>query len=311
MDFNKNIFVVCCLVFGVCAHLAAQNDIAYDHLMSAATYYNPSFTGANGKTSFSHNFNDHNFNSKKDGYSSLFFSFDTYTRILRGGVGLMGYYNQLSPQKGSSAYAGVVYAPKISLENNLNISPSVKFGFICNENKMMIHPDSSDADTLTNKMNGKDFSAGLLINTEKFYAGISVDHLLKPKVNCFDSLNNILPRKYIAQFGYHYSWDKNRSSIWHLNLIFQYQENNSYVFLNDYFVSKKFRYRLGGAEYFYRLLFGAGYKFILYPNEEHVAYLGFGMQDHAVTLGGGFEFTTESYLPQTFEVSVKYVINND
>ncbi|MFH0864930.1 MAG: PorP/SprF family type IX secretion system membrane protein [Bacteroidota bacterium] len=308
MDFKKNIFALCSLFYGICGNLAAQNDIAYDHLMSAATYYNPSFAGASGKTSFSHNFNNNNFNSKKPGFTSLLFSFDTYTRFLRGGVGILGYYNQLSPQTASSAYAGVIYAPKISLENNLNISPSVKFGYVYNKNKMIVHPDSADSDTLTNNGNAKDFSAGLLINTERFYAGISVDHLLEPSVNCFDSSSNRIPRKYLAQFGYHYSWDRNRSSIWHLNLIIQYQKNNSYVFLNDYFVSKKFRYRLGGMEYFYRLLFGAGYKFILYPYKEHIVYLGLGVQDHAVTLGGGFEFTAESYLPRTFEVSVKYIL---
>jgi type IX secretion system PorP/SprF family membrane protein len=311
MDFNKKIFILFPLLCGICGSLYAQNDVAYDHLMSAATYYNPSFAGANGKTSFSHNFNNTNFNSKKPGFTSLFFSIDAYTRKLRGGIGLLGYYNQSSPQTASSAYVGLIYAPKISLENNLNISPSVKFGYICNKNKMIFHYDSTDTDTLTNNLNGRDFSLGLLINTERFYAGISADHLLEPKVNCFGSTGNVLSRKYLAQFGYHYSWNDNKSSFWHLNLILQYQKSTSYAFLNDYLVSRKFRYRMGGMEYFYRLLLGVGYKFIFYPYEEHVAYLGFGLQDHAVTLGGGFEFTTESYLPRTFEVSVKYVINND
>lgn len=315
MDFKKNIYKILLLIsFSVTAvslKLQAQNDIAYDHLMSASTYYNPSFAGADGNTSLSHNFNDNNFNSQKQGFTSLLFTFDTYMSFLNSGVGLVAYYNQSSPQKGSSAYIGGIYAKKMSINDEIHISPSVKIGYIYNRNKMIISHDSSDSDTLMRNLSGYDYSAGVLVNNERFYAGISVDHLFEPEVNNFDITNNVLSRKYIAQFGYHYSWNRERSSLWHLNFIMQYQKMNSYLFINDYLVSRKFKYRMGQMEYYYRLLVGIGYKYIIEPENEHVAYLGFGMQDHSITLGGGMEFTTESYLPRTFEISVKYVINND
>jgi type IX secretion system PorP/SprF family membrane protein len=310
MDFKILNRILIVIFASVMFQLQAQNDIPYDNVMSAATYYNPAFAAANGRTTFSHSFNDNNFNSQK-GYSSLLFSFDTYVKAFRGGVGLLGYYNQSSLNKMSSAYIGGLYAPKIGLSDYYHISPAVRFGYIYNKSEMTIAHDSSDIDTMSGSLGDYDLCVGLMVNNERFYAGASASHLLNPEVNILDTLSSVLSRKFIAQFGYHYSWNDNRWSLWHLNFLFQYQEDFSYVFLNDYLVSKKFRYRMGGAEYFYRLLFGLGYKYDFIPENEHVAYFGFGVQDHAVTLGGGFEFTRESYYPRTFEVSLRYVINND
>lgn len=308
MVFKKNIFVFYLLFHGI-IFCRAQSDVAYDHIMAAATYYNPSFAGANGQTSFSLNFNN-NDNKNKPDNNSYFFSMDTYTRMLRGGIGILGNFNQTHNQLKSSMYLGAIYAPKISLENNINISPSLKLGYVYNKDIVLYSADSISFDSMIYGMDDYDISLGLLVNSDRFYAGVSVDHLMQPEVNCFDKGDFIIRRKYIAQFGYHYAWNKNASSIWHLNLISQYQPYNSFIFLNDYFVSKKFPYHVGAGKYYYRLLFGAGYKYKFHPYDEHFAYVGFGVQNHAITLGGGFEFLSTSYIPKTFEISVKYVLNN-
>lgn len=313
MDFryyNRILILIAFTLLAVQVHLQAQNDIAYDHLMTASTYFNPSFAGADGNASFSHNFNDNNFSSGAQGSTSVLFSFDKHIQRFNSGIGLIGYYNQMSPQQSSSVYIGGIYSKIIGINDDMRITPSVKVGYIYNRNKMIIPQDSSWADTTERDLKGYDYSAGLLVNDNRFYAGIAVDHLLQPKISYYNNADNILHRKYVAQFGYHYSWNTERSSLWHLNFIMQYQKKNSYLFVNDYLVSRKFRYRMGQMEYYYRILLGLGYKYVIEPDNFHVAYLGFGLQDRNVTLGGGVEFTTNSYVPRTFEVSLKYVIRN-
>lgn len=304
----KNIkqFFLCFLVFGSIPALQAQEDIGYDHILSVATYYNPSFAGTNGKYSLAHNFTTGDLQPSKSKFQSFNFSFDTYINAIHGGVGVLGYFNQITPQLGSSRYFGLIYAPKFYIRKKFLVSPSVKFGYLRNMHELTILGNDYLYDTISVVNGSTDLSAGILLSTANMYAGFAADHILQPEIKFQSNTLMYLHRKYVAQFGYHYSRSEASSSFLHLNILYQNQFNNNFLFGSDYFIGRKIRSSLMGEDLSYRLLFGLGYKLALDPLSENCMFIGIGAQDKALTLGIGMELSTFVYEVRALETSIKY-----
>jgi type IX secretion system PorP/SprF family membrane protein len=301
----KTIILIFCLLSGNLFYLQAQEDIHYNHNFSTATYYNPSFAGLNGNTTFSCDFNDCDFEHINPGVYSFYLSFDTYLDSIRSGVGLTAYYNRIVPHNGSASYIGAIYTPKFRLNENYNLSPSIKFGFIHNSEKLILSNNQTPEDTVQGRKNNVDLTTGILLNSKRFYAGFSVDHLLEPKVNYLDNSPAPLKRKYMIQLGYHYAKSETRSSFIHVSMLCQYQNNRYTFFASDYFVGRKTRYSFMGEEFFHRILLGAGYKLTDDPLSENGLYLGIGTQEKYLTVGLGFEISTSDYHLSAIETSIK------
>jgi len=301
----KFIFAVV-LLLGNFPVLRAQEDIGYDHILSVATYYNPSFAGTNGKYSLAHNFTTGDLQPSKSKFQSFNFSFDTYINAIHGGIGLLGYYNQVTPQYGSSRYFGLIYAPKFYIRQKFLVSPSVKFGYLRNMHELKVVGNDYLFDTISVVNASTDLSLGILLSTANMYAGFAADHILQPEIKFQSNTLMFLHRKYVAQWGCHYSRSESRSSFLHVNLLYQNQYNNNFIFGSDYFISRKIRYSLMGEDLSYRYLFGLGYKLALDPLSENCLFFGIGAQDKALTLGIGMELSTFTYEFKAFETSIKY-----
>lgn len=297
---------LCFLYFGSSPELQAQEDIGYDHILSVATFYNPSFAGTNGKYSLAHNFTNGDLQPTKLRFQSFNFSFDAYIHAIHGGVGLLGYYNQVMPQYGSSRYFGMIYAPKFYFHEKFIVSPSVKFGYLRNMHELTVVGKDNGYDTISVINASADLSAGILLSTANMYAGFAVDHILQPEIKFQSNTLMYLPRKYVTQWGCHYARSDARSSFLHINLLYQNQLNNNFIFGSDYFIGRKIRYSLMGEDLSYRLLFGIGYKLALDPLSENCLFFGIGAQDKALTLGIGLELSTFTYEIKTIETSIKY-----
>jgi len=285
--------------------IKAQEDIHYNHIFSASTYYNPSFAGLNGSSSFVHNFTDCDFEHYNPGVYSFYFAFDTYLDSLKAGVGLIAYHNRIVPHNGSANYIGAIYAPKFRLNEKYNLSPSIKPAYVHNSDNIVISHDQQSNDTVSVKKGSFDLMVGLLLNSKRFFAGISIDHLFEPKINYLDNAPVTLKRKYIAQFGYHYARNDLRASFIHFNMIGIYQNNHYSLFASDYFVGHKTRYGFMGEEFFHRILLGAGYKLTNDPLAENGIFLGIGTQEKYLTLGFGFEFSSVNLDLNSIETSLK------
>jgi len=287
--------------------LKAQEDIHYNHIFSTDAYYNPSFAGINGSSSFSTNFTDSDFDHFNPGVYSFYFSYDTYLDSLRTGVGLIAYLNKIIPDNGTSSYIGAIYAPKFKLGKKFNLSPSLKPGYIHNRQNIV----STSEDTIAAKKDAFDLAAGLLLNSKRFYIGLSVDHLFEPRINYLDNASVSLKRKYIAQFGYHYAKNDTHGSFIHFNLLYQYQNNSYSLFASNYYVGKKTRYSFMGEEFFHRILFGAGYKITNDALSENGLFLGIGTQEKNLTIGLGFVVSLTTTELNVVETSVKYSFHSE
>ena len=305
----KTRFLFLCMLSINLFTLQAQEDIHYNHIFSADTYYNPSFAGLNGNSAFSYNFDDCDFQHINPGIYSFYLSFDTYLDSLRSGVGLIAYYNRIVPHYGSASYIGAIYAPKFRLNENYNLSPSLKFGYIHNSERLVNSNNQNSDDTVQGRKNGVDLTLGILLNSKRCYVGFSVDHLLEPKINYLDNASAPLRRKYTAQFGYHYVKNDIRCSFIHFSLLCQYQDNHYTLFASNYFVGRKTRYSFLGEEMYHRILIGAGYKLTNDPLSENGIFMGIGTQEKYLTVGVGFEISTFDYHFSAIETSVKVMLD--
>jgi len=309
--FYKILILATFFVFGSFISSKAQEDVPYNHILSVSTYYNPSFAGTSGKYSFSNNFKSGDFGHYNSDMYSLCLSYDMYLNAIQGGIGIIGYYNHLTPNNASANYVGIIYAPKFNLFDICTISPSIKFGYIHNEDKLIINTPI-DCDTIGVQKKGSDLSFGLLLNSNCIYAGLSVDHLLEPKINFLNY--NLVPlyKKYVVQLGYHSAKSEARGSLMHLNLLYQIQKNNNFLFLSDYYVGRRIEYLTAGGDFYYRLMIGIGYKMInptFLDYSENSIFCGLGVQDNTFTLGLGVEMPTAHIQPKIIETSIKFSFN--
>lgn len=286
--------------------LKAQEDVSYNHIFSVATYYNPSFAGTNGKPSFSLNIIDGDLDTSS-GIYSFCLSYDQFVKPLRGGIGFIGYYNLAVPYSGDVKYFGCIYAPKYLIFDKVNISPSLKAGYMSNNSRVI----SENNDTVVENKNSPDFSAAIMVNSKSIYAGFAVDHFLQPEIDYFDNSITRLKRKYVAQLGYHCSKNEYGRSFIHLNILYQNQERNNLLFISNYYAGKMKKYRIGSQEVTYRMMYGLGFKTTVNPSPGQSVFIGVGTQDKTLTVGIGLELSASTFLPKMLETSIKFVIDRD
>ncbi len=303
----KTKILVLVMILAIHVELNAQEDIHYNHIFSTATYYNPSFAGINGRSSFSGNFTDSDFEHYNPGVYSYYFSFDTYLDSLQTGVGLMAYFNKIIPGNGSAGYIGAVYAPKLRIGKKFNLSPSLKPGYIHNHENVV----NLAHDTVAANKDAFDLAGGILLNSKRYFVGFSVDHLFEPKINYRNNTPVTLKRKYNAQFGYHYAKNDSHGSFIHFNMLCQYQGNSYTLFASNYYVGKKIRYSFMGEEFFHRILLGAGYKLTNDNLSENGLFLGIGTQEKNLTFGLGFQINLATSDLNVIETSIKYTLKSN
>jgi len=152
-----------------------------------------------------------------ESYESQIGSVDWYSKALKGGVGFILNRDMIGHGKLSSLSASLIYAPKFIVKG-ISIIPSFKYTF----NNKSISWDQVKKNDIKDPRNGvlyasipivpesissssfiyHDFGFGMLINANKFYAGIQYDHVNSPsyREEFFDQEITI-PGKYSVQLG--------------------------------------------------------------------------------------------------------------
>lgn len=152
-----------------------------------------------------------------ESYESQVGSIDWYSKMLKGGVGVIVNRDMIGHGKLSSLSASMIYAPRFIVKG-VSIVPSVKYTF----NNKSISWDQVETNDIKDPRNGviyasipvlpegvsnssfnyHDFGFGVLVNAKKFYAGFQFDHVNAPsyKEDFFDQKITI-PGKYTAQLG--------------------------------------------------------------------------------------------------------------
>lgn len=125
---------------------------------------------------------------------------DGYAYSLRGGIGLQLNHGLYRNGGISVASAAITYSPKISISRKVSVEPSLRFKMgnktlanskmlgvnqveIDRGNDLAFYPES---EPIGNMLWYHDLGAGLMVNTEWFYAGIQLDNLFRHYDNIYD-----------------------------------------------------------------------------------------------------------------------------
>ncbi len=186
-------------------------DPVFSQFYANPLYLNPAFAGARQCTRVILNYRNHPFPSFGT-FSTYSFSADTYSPKLAGGIGLNIIHDS---QAGllSHSQAGAFYAWQGRLSRDWNISLGIQASWINYrlQANNLVFPDQYNPYGSPNNQSGEtldhafshhnaDFSTGLLVYNQRFYAGASVHHLSKPSIDVFTEYD--LSRKYTLMMGY-------------------------------------------------------------------------------------------------------------
>lgn len=127
---------------------------------------------------------------------------DGYVFAVRGGLALQMNHAMYNNGGINLADVAITYSPKISLANNVSLEPSFRFKM---GNKSLNHAKMDGANQLEidrgvveeyyadgsapigRNLWYKDFGAGVLVNTEWFYASVQIDNVFRHKDNMYSN----------------------------------------------------------------------------------------------------------------------------
>lgn len=152
--------------------------------------FNPGFTGGNGGFRIGADYRSQWIGQKTKGQTANFY-FDTYSKSLRGGVGMGVKYSDYNWGRFQNIVASLFYSPKFVLNKHMVFEPGIKLSM----GRMSVNNNISSADkfievdrgrvlpidnsTFTSKtsMWYKDFGLGFVLNTDWLYLGASIDNI--------------------------------------------------------------------------------------------------------------------------------------
>jgi type IX secretion system PorP/SprF family membrane protein len=206
---KRTFYTLVLALFGVCAF--AQQDALFTQYMFNNLYLTPAFAGVDGVTRFSaiHR-------SQWLGYQSSFgdggaptttmASFNTPIYKLRSGAGVYILNDKLGPQ--NNLEAQVSYAYHLGIKEN-KLSFGIKVGMYSQTINGKYYRYIQEGDPLI--VEGKesqvrpDIGLGLFYRTEKYYAGIGFNHLLRSQFDFgADSVRGALANHINFTGGYFY-----------------------------------------------------------------------------------------------------------
>lgn len=286
------------IISGVVHESFGQQDPSFAQYMFNNLYNNPAYSGVEGvsKLTLLHR-------SQWLGYQGTFdeggapittlFTFTAPILRFRSGVGFMVMDDRLGPQ------------------NNLNIQASYAYHLVIGEAKMSfglragmfsqtinfseyrpVEPNDPLIGEGQETQIRPDVSAGVFYQAEKYYGGVSLNHITEAEFDFSDSLRNPLVNHLIATAGYHYQ------------LNYDVVLTPSFLFITD-FNNFHFDVSVIGT---YREKFWGGFS---YRNSESAtALLGYSfLKDNALSIGYSFDyilFAQQAKKPTSHEIQLSY-----
>lgn len=171
--------------------IASSQDTHFSQYNNSRIYINPAFIGTDSTMNIALNYRIQW--PQIDPYKNLNFSVDKYIHALRGGIGL----NYLNDYQIDGAYIKTrfdfnyashieLFHHKLVLQPGMQISyfqntidfSKLTFGDMIVERRGFVY--NTNEVYGSTKRSGIDFSAGLLLYTDKYFGGIAVHHLTQP-----------------------------------------------------------------------------------------------------------------------------------
>lgn len=277
----KKTFLLFLIVGSFQAELFGQQDPQFTHYMFNTLYYNPAYSGVEGVTKLTaiHRSQWMGYQPTLGGGgapTTQIVSFTTPIFKVRSGFGAFIVNDQLGPQNNLEAQASYAYhlavkSSKLSFGLKAGLySQTINFGMY-----RMIDPN----DPLFKDKVGRDsqvrpdISTGLFLQNEKYYVGLSFNHLVKSTFDFGVGQRNALQTHVYLTGGYFYEVN--------FDLHFQF----STLIKSDF---TKTTFDLGGIAYYKNMMWG-GLSFR--QSEAAILMLGYTLlKDKSLKLGYGLDY---------------------
>ncbi|MDW7690968.1 type IX secretion system membrane protein PorP/SprF [Flammeovirgaceae bacterium SG7u.111] len=272
-------YILTLLSFGL---MTSQNAQAQDpnltQFYAAPLYMNPAFTGAVSNYRLATTYRRH-LMSIPGGFQTNLVSFDKNLEDINSGIGVMFMNDRLSTQGLSSNHINLSYAYEVGLNQNTFFRAGLSGGYVLRSVGYgdLLFGDQIDnggdsQETFASAQTGMvDISAGFLIYSEKYWAGLSLFHLNQPK-KITEAGEMSLPLRFNLHAGLKIPIDKFDPDRSYLSPAVHYQSQGSFDQLD------------AGVNFYYKpIMLGAWYRGMPTSSSE---VQGLGQQDSINFLAG-------------------------
>jgi type IX secretion system PorP/SprF family membrane protein len=292
----KVILLFCVLSF----HFAGTSqDMQFTQFNAAPLYLNPAFTGATMEHRFATSYRNQ-WTAIPGHFVNYAFSYDYNMAEFNSGLGLLFAKEQAGTGKMGNTEVGLLYSYHFKLNNKILIQPGIKFNYVSRGvdfSKLVFNDQlarggngpTSD-DIKIDNVNYIDISSGILIYSEKFWYGMSFNHLNQPNQSLTND-ESPLYMKFSAHGGYKFNLaDKGRKTLntSYINVAFHYKAQQKYdqLDLGLYYTREPFVFGL-----WYRgIPLIKSYEGII-NNDALAVVLGYKVIDHNLNIGYSYDIT--------------------
>jgi len=207
----KRTSLIISLIIGCQLFIKAQ-DPYFSQFFMNPVYLNPSYAGTMKIPRVGVQYRNQ-WPGMGNAYITYFASFDTYLPKISSGIGLLIYNDVQGDGLYTESSFKFIYSKEIRISKDWTMYGSITAGAQLNSlnTNRLIFSDSLDpiygqiqptSEVLPDNNNRlfPDFGTGLLLFNDKYFFGLSSDHLSEPNKSIYSANSSQLPRKYTAHF---------------------------------------------------------------------------------------------------------------
>lgn len=313
MTLGKRIKYLIILVFVLNSYSYGQ-DPTFSQFYANALYLSPSFAGATAEYRLGLNYRDQ-WPAIPGKFRTYSLSFDKAMPNFNSGIGILATYDVAGSGDLSTTNIGLLYSYDFNINKQWHIRPGVNFKFyyqgldfyklIFNSQitgsgvTQQVYPPPFD------NVADVDFATSALLYDERSWAGLTIDHLLKPKTSFYGN-DDVIPVK-INLYGGTQIVNKSR--------LRQKMQEVMSVAMNFQKQGKFYQTDVGLYYFKSPLIFGLWYRGIPFvTSQAGDAIIGLvGLKTEQLHIGYSYDFTISNLISSTsgaHEISLVYEFNN-
>jgi type IX secretion system PorP/SprF family membrane protein len=302
------------IIFYVVVLKSSGQDPTFSQFYANPLYLAPSFAGATEEYRFALNYRNQ-WPSVPGVFHTYSISFDKALLNYNSGLGILATYDVAGSGELSNTNIGLLYSYDFRFNDTWHIRPGVNFKFTylgLDIYKLIFASQMTGSGTVPtvypppfSKVADVDFASSALIYNDRFWGGLTLDHLLRPKQSFYGD-ESTLPVKLNLFGGFQIMRKTRLRQTYHevLSVAVNFQKQAKF-------------YQTDIGLYYYRdpLIFGVWYRGIPFATSQAGdAIIGLvGIKTKQLHIGYSYDFTISNLLGSTagsHEVSIVYEFNS-
>tara|TARA_B100000809_G_scaffold249676_1_gene281285 strand:+ start:1708 stop:2724 length:1017 start_codon:yes stop_codon:yes gene_type:complete len=296
-------------------------DMQFTQFNAAPLYLNPGFTGSTAEHRFVSNYRNQ-WTAIPGHFVGYTFAYDYNLSALNSGIGLLFAREQSGSGNLGNTEIGVLYSYHIKIDRKIFVQPALKINYVTRGvdfNKLVFNDqlarggvsNSTTDDIELNTARYADFTAGLLVYTKEFWAGVSFNHINEPNQTLGDG-DSPLYMKFSAHGGYKFNLSERGG---------RRVLNSTYINVVGHYKSQQKYDQLDLGMYYTRdpLVFGLWYRGVpliksqnnVINNDAVAIVLGYKLSDYNLNIGYSYDVTISRLSANSagsHEVSIVYEV---